>query len=212
MAVEGVILEKATVEKDIVLKRRQRSPSAESPNPPSSYETPRASSASTPKSSVPSSVRSTPAREKPSKYVSKMAKAREEKKRKEAAAAPPNSTNSEKSMMSSELETSGSIPSTESGTLSEKSQANVDKLGILPKFGEWNKHSANSGPCYTLLFQNAAQEKKIGGPIRVHGARTMDASVPNQDLYGYNKSAPAIKPKKLKKSGGLLCCFKTSES
>lgn len=205
MAVEGVALETAAQGKDIALKRRQRSSSIEFPNPQTSFETPRPSSVSTPRTSVSSSVRGTP---KPSKYVSKMAKARDEKKREDGAATAV-SSNGDKPMTSSDLETS-SIPSTGSGTQSEKSQGHEDKVANLPKFGEWNKHSANSGPCYTTLFQNVAQEKKAGGPIRVRGSRSADSG-PGEDLYGYQHDSALNKHKK-KTSRGFLSCFKASVS
>lgn len=213
MAVEGIVLEKAREEsKDVALKHRhdhQTPKAAENVV----VETPRASSVSTPKSSVPSSAKSTPARmrEKPTKYVSQMAKAREEKQRQAAATArDQNNTSS-----SSDMETS-SNPSTESSTsvhsdMSKKSGIE-DKLGNLPKFGEWDRHSVNSGPCYTLLFQNAAQEKKIGGPIRVHASRPSDQPAQNEDLYGYNRDASVKKPGRKTKQCSLLCCFTSSES
>lgn len=204
MAVEGSNLEQARQDSDIMLKRR----TVESSRAPASFDTPRASSAS----SVPSStvsVRSTPTaknREKPTKYVSQMAKAREEKKRSSTAAGCESSSDCKSS--SSDMETSSNPSSTETTSSSN----NSDKLSNLPKFGEWEKHSANSGPCYTLLFQNAAQEKKIGGPIRVHAPLP---AVRNEDLYpeGINRAACVKKPPRKRKSHGLLsCCFKSSES
>jgi hypothetical protein len=56
---------------------------------------------------------------------------------------------------------SSSNPSTGS-VASDASSAVTRNAGLdVPKFGEWEKHSVNSGPCYTLLFQNAAQEMKV---------------------------------------------------
>jgi len=194
MAVDGIVLEKFRQEGDLVLKRRLASS-----NPPSTFDTPRASSVS----SVPSSVKSTPRRnrERPTKYVSQMAKAREEKKR----AAREASSHSDKSTtsLSSDMETS-SNPSSASGN----SLQSGDKPSALPKFGEWVNHSANSGPCYTLLFQNAAQEKKIGGPVPVHEPV---CPAPNEDLYGYHRSGSVRKPRK-RQFYGLLFCFTCTES
>ncbi|KAG0622960.1 hypothetical protein M758_3G137000 [Ceratodon purpureus] len=202
---KAVVAKAREVERDIVLKAKVEALHMEYSNvsspkvPSSASDTPRASSVATPKGSVKSSARSTPA---PRKYVSPMARAREEKKRREAG----ESNKSKDWPCLSDMESS-SNPST-SGSL--HSDMSTTKPANLPKFGEWDKHSVNSGPCYSILFQNAAQEKKIGGPVRIHS--TQPNSPPRtQDLYqalppATTKSTKKPKSKK-KKQSSIFCCF-----
>jgi hypothetical protein len=184
-------------EQEIVLKAKEESYSSK---PSSTFSTPRPSSVATPKGF---GTRLTPA---PRKYVSPMAKAREEKKRREAEGKEWQGL--------SDMESS-SNPSTGSVASDASSAATRNAGPDVPKFGEWEKHSVNSGPCYTLVFQNAAQEKKAGGPIRVHAHRS-DSPPRTQDLYqpppanttkGLNK-----KKKKKKTPFPFLCCFTSSSS
>lgn len=78
--------------------------------------------------------------------------------------------------------------------------------GRLPKFGVWDNQNDASGPCYTLLFETVAQEKRIGGPIRVHAARPA-SPVQSEDLYTYNPGAIKARKSKLQLHLSLLCCF-----
>ena len=75
--------------------------------------------------------------------------------------------------------------------------------GRVPKFGVWENQNDTSDPCYTLLFENVAQEKRVGGPIRIHANRPGSPSG-CEDLYDYNP-IKARKNKHLHLS--LLCCF-----
>lgn len=79
--------------------------------------------------------------------------------------------------------------------------------GRLPKFGVWdnNNNNGDNGPCYTLLFENVAQEKRVGGPIRIHAPQPCSPSR-NEDLYNYNPTS--IKAaRKTRQYHSLLCCF-----
>jgi hypothetical protein len=93
----------------------------------------------------------------PWKYVSPMAKAREEKKRREAEGKEWQGL--------SDMESS-SNPSTGSVASDASSAATRNAGPDMLKFGEWEKHSVNSGPYYTLLFQNAA----LIAPGRLQGS------------------------------------------
>ena len=192
----AVVAKACDQERDIVLKTGDQGSDdyldAESSKPSSTFDTPRASSVATPRGSVKSTPRATPA---PKKYVSPMAKAREEKKRRQAGG---DSTKCKDWPNLSDMESS-SNPS--SGSLN--SNTSTSKPANLPKFGEWDRHSANSGPCYTLLFQNAAQEKKSGGLIRVHADGPLSPGR-TEDLY---KFAPATAKPRKRMHRTLLCCF-----
>ncbi|KAG0562642.1 hypothetical protein KC19_9G162000 [Ceratodon purpureus] len=76
----------------------------------------------------------------------------------------------------------------------------------LPKFGVWDNQNDASGPCYTLLFESVAQEKRIGGPIRVHANRP-SSPAQSEDLYNYNPGAIKTRKSKLQLHHSLLCCF-----
>lgn len=77
--------------------------------------------------------------------------------------------------------------------------------GRLPKFGVWDNNNEASAPSYTLLFENVAQEKRIGGPIRIHAPRPCSPAR-SEDLYNYNPTS--IKAaRKTRQYHSLLCCF-----
>lgn len=77
--------------------------------------------------------------------------------------------------------------------------------GRLPKFGVWDNNNDDSSPCYTLLFETVAQEKRIGGPIRIHAQRPCSPTR-SEDLYKYNP--PSTKTaRKTRQYHSLLCCF-----
>lgn len=102
---------------------------------------------------------------------------------------------------SSFIPKSGYIP--KSGFVEEEASGS----GRLPKFGVWDNNNNNddNGPCYTLLFENVAQEKRIGGPIRIHAPRSCSPAR-NEDLYNYNPAS--IKAaRKTRQYPSLLCCF-----
>lgn len=188
------VVKSGHLERDTVLKAKEQDV-VESPSTLSSaLATPRASFVATPKGSGKGTPRDHGTLA-PKKYVSPMAKAREEKKRREAE-----SNGKSKDWPSlSDMETS-SNPS--SGSVD--SDISTGKVAKLPMFGEWDNHSVNSGPCYTILFQNAAQEKKIGGPVRVRANVPPSSPARTQDLY---HSTPATLKAKKRMQYSFLCCF-----
>lgn len=186
---------------------------------PTEHQIPKAQSPGIPK-------RRTPPRSG-KKYVSQMAQAREEKKRREAS-----SGKSKDWPGSSDADTSSTPSSADSGSLtsdvpngvqregaaavaknggSTASKLEAEKAvggpGHLPKFGEWDNHTVDSGPCYTLLFQNAAEQKKNGGPVLVHAQKPSSKPGVTEDLYDFNYGG--MKSKK-KKQFILLCCFSSA--
>lgn len=223
---QSVVADKVVeIEKDIVFKSIEHYIAQSLPESPrtSAFETPRASSA---EASKPRDTLRAGWKDRPAKYVSPMAKARAEKKCKEIS-----SGKSKDWPTLSDMETSSTPSSGEDGSLhlelsnglqtkapsvgvkarpSTASKEDAEKVlggsGHLPKFGEWDKHSANSGPCYTLLFQSAAELKKTGGPVRVYAQKPPSSPGVTEDLYDYKPVSAGARAKK-KTQCGFLSCF-----
>ena len=47
-----------------------------------------------------------------------------------------------------------------------------DRSPALPKFGAWDERDPSSGDGFTVIFNQAHNEKKIGGPVRIPALKT----------------------------------------
>jgi hypothetical protein len=101
------------------------------------------------------------------------------------------------------IPSSGYVP--KSGYIPKSGPVSGEDSGRLPKFGVWDNHNDDNGPCYTLLFENMAQEKRIGGPIRIHAPQPCSPA-PCEDLYNYNATSMKA-ARKTRHYPSLLCCF-----
>ncbi|KAJ7543096.1 hypothetical protein O6H91_09G024800 [Diphasiastrum complanatum] len=78
-----------------------------------------------------------------------------------------------------------------------------EKAASLPKFGDWNPNDLSAGQGFTMIFNNARNEKKIGGPVQIPPLQAA-------------QSAPQANPGKIninsqQTSSKWYCCFGSSE-
>nr|PNR61724.1 hypothetical protein PHYPA_000147 [Physcomitrium patens] len=158
---------------------------------------------------------------KSSKYASPMARARQETKRRGGGESLGNSKDWPNL---SDMDSSSNPPSESGISVGDTPSRPVPYSGYiakprgsvstadgedsagnsrLPKFGVWDNNNESSGPCYTLLFQNASQEKKVGGPVRIHVPPPCSPAQEG-DLYSYHSG---MAKSKRKNQCSLLCCF-----
>lgn len=168
-------------------------------------------------------------------YVSSMARARAERKRREAGQSKDwDDTSSSPSSEMSSISNGSTPPSKParviphsggrippSGNLIPGSGSLIPSSGYiakprdstaleghagLPKFGVWDNPNDAAEPCYTLLFENVAQEKRTGGPVRVYANRPASPTR-SEDLYKFNPGAIKVRKSKQSLHHSLLRCF-----
>lgn len=82
-----------------------------------------------------------------------------------------------------------------------------DRSPALPKFGDWNEKDPSSGEGFTVIFNQARNEKKTGGPVRIP---VLQAESPARVDYGdAHKHANQLPHKYAsdKKPSIWSCCF-----
>lgn len=75
-----------------------------------------------------------------------------------------------------------------------------DRGPALPKFGAWDEKDPSSGEGFTVIFNQARNEKKIGTPVRIPPLQA-DSSAGMDPHHPQSTYAPQ------KKSRNWFCCF-----
>lgn len=77
-----------------------------------------------------------------------------------------------------------------------------DRGPVLPKFGAWDEKDPASGEGFTVIFNQARNEKKTGGPVRIPALGESPARMDYGNAYKQPQNAPQPR-----KSSSWVCCF-----
>ncbi|KAJ7542628.1 hypothetical protein O6H91_09G003700 [Diphasiastrum complanatum] len=83
-----------------------------------------------------------------------------------------------------------------------RTEESVDKSAALPKFGEWDVKNPASGEGFTMIFNNARNERKTGGSGRPLQLQAKVTSQKDEEILSKQQQ-----PTKQKSSSLLSCCF-----
>lgn len=82
-----------------------------------------------------------------------------------------------------------------------------DGSPALPKFGAWDERDPSSGDGFTVIFNQAHNEKKVGGPVRIPALKTESPVRMDQTPTPKRPQLSQQKYGTQKKASSWACCF-----
>lgn len=83
-----------------------------------------------------------------------------------------------------------------------RAEETPDRSAALPKFGAWDENDPSAGEGFTVIFNQARNEKKQGGPVRIPA---LQGESPANPSYSDGNSMPNSQQEK--KHTLWSCCF-----
>eukprot|EP00250_Pteridium_aquilinum_P006192 c16159_g1_i1 orf=457-1218(+) len=87
---------------------------------------------------------------------------------------------------------------------STRANETPDRAAALPKFGAWDENDPSAGEGFTVIFNQARNEKKTGGPVRIPA---LQGESPAKFNYGDGNKQAQTSHHHGKKSSFWSCCL-----